>query len=73
MIQPTKRWTLAGLIILLGAFFANPDACVRSRDILHWISPDSHTDLIAHIGTVLGIVLAVLGKSLAEKNNVGPK
>lgn len=66
-IHLSKKWTVAGIVLAISAFLLNPDACISSKDLVHWISPDTLSDAASHIGMVVGSILAIVGKGLLEK------
>lgn len=62
-----KKWGIVGIISMIGGFFAHPDACVNSRDVLTKVLPHTPEDALTHIGVILGGILLALSKGILEK------
>lgn len=68
-MQLTKKWTVAGLVLLVSGFFLHPESCVSSKELLTQILPNGWTeDGVTHAGIIIGSILAILGKGLFQKN-----
>lgn len=66
-VHLSKKWTIAGILIALSGFFLHPEACISSRNIIEFFTPDSVGDAASHFGVIIGGILAILGKGLMEK------